>query len=90
MGDGFVAKAWLADAGARASVGVEEVVFVVHIPLRIAAGLLQQDLPVIGEALDGIACDARGLRNGEAGKCSICAELDYTGRVSGHPIGRWD
>jgi len=42
VGDGFVAKAWLANAGALAGVDIEEVVFVIPITLHIAAGLLQQ------------------------------------------------
>ena len=42
VGDGFVAKAWLADAGASAAVDIVEVVFAIPITLNIAAGLLQQ------------------------------------------------
>ena len=42
VGDGFVAKAGLANAGALAGVDIEEVVFVIPITLHIAAGLLQQ------------------------------------------------
>ena len=40
--DGFVAKAWLANAGALAGVNIVEVVFVIPITMHIAAGLLQQ------------------------------------------------
>ena len=39
----------LANAGASASMGVEEVVFVIPITLHIAAGLLQQDQSVTVE-----------------------------------------